>query len=115
MSIGVCHFFAKRLEEAKTMLLRSLQVESGWAQTYRFLAACGAHMGQLDEAHKVIDRLRCTMLRPLMPSRDIQRTWLSCLSQTSRATRSETAALIGTPPATYRRMRRRGTISILPP
>jgi adenylate cyclase len=58
MSIGVCHFFAKRLEEAKTMLLRSLQVESGWAPTYRFLAACEAQMGQLDEAHKVIDRLR---------------------------------------------------------
>ena len=40
------------------MLLRSLQEHPGWTPTYRFLAACYAHMGQLDDATKIIERLR---------------------------------------------------------
>ena len=40
------------------MLLRSLQEHAGWAPTYRFLAACYAHMGQLDEAQVTVRRLR---------------------------------------------------------
>jgi hypothetical protein len=40
------------------MLLRSLQEHAGWAPTYRFLAACYAHMGRLDEARETIDRLK---------------------------------------------------------
>ena len=58
MAIGVGHFFARRFEEAATMLLRSLQEHAGWAPTYRFLAACYAHMGQLDEAQETVRRLR---------------------------------------------------------
>jgi hypothetical protein len=40
------------------MLTRSLQQHSGWAPTYRFLAACYAHMGQLDKAKEAIKRLQ---------------------------------------------------------
>ena len=58
MAIGVGHFFARRFEEAATMLLRSLQEHAGWAPTYRFLAACYAHMGRLDEAKETIERLK---------------------------------------------------------
>jgi adenylate cyclase len=58
MGIGVGHFFAGRFEEAKTMLLRSLQEHPNWAPTYRFLASCYAKMGRLDEAREVIERLR---------------------------------------------------------
>jgi adenylate cyclase len=58
MAIGVGHFFARRFEEAAAMLLRSLQEHAGWAPTYRFLAACYAHMGQLDEAQVTVRRLR---------------------------------------------------------
>jgi TolB-like protein/class 3 adenylate cyclase len=58
MAIGVAHFFARRFEEARAMLLRSLQEHSGWAPTYRFLAACHAHLGRLDEAQETIRRLR---------------------------------------------------------
>jgi adenylate cyclase len=58
MAIGVAHFFARRYEEARAMLLRSLQQHSGWAPSYRFLAACYAHLGRLDEAHDTIRRLR---------------------------------------------------------
>jgi adenylate cyclase len=58
MSIGVGHFFARRFEDAAAMLLRSLQEHDGWAPTYRFLAACYAHMGRLDDAHETVRRLR---------------------------------------------------------
>jgi adenylate cyclase len=56
--IGIGHFFAERFEDAVAMLLRSLQEHPGWAPTYRFLAACYAHMGRLDDATKIIERLR---------------------------------------------------------
>ena len=58
MSIGVGHFFARRFDDARTMLLRSLQDHPSWAPTYRFLAAACAHLGRLDEAHEIIRRLR---------------------------------------------------------
>ena len=58
MGIGVGYFFAERFSEARTMLLRSLQQHSGWVPTYRFLAACCAHMDRLDEAREVVSRLR---------------------------------------------------------
>jgi hypothetical protein len=58
MAIGVSHFFARRFEKAAGMLLRSEQEHAGWAPTYRFLAACYAHMGQLDKAHERVRRLR---------------------------------------------------------
>jgi hypothetical protein len=35
-----------------------LQNLPNWAPKYRFVAACCAHMGQLDEARQVIERLR---------------------------------------------------------
>jgi adenylate cyclase len=58
MGIGVGHFFASRLEEARSMLLRSLQERPGWAPTSRFLAACYAHLGRLDEARAIVEQLR---------------------------------------------------------
>jgi len=58
MAMGVGHFFARRFEDAAAMLNRSLQEHPGWAPTYRFLAACYAHMGRLDEARETIKRLQ---------------------------------------------------------
>jgi len=58
MGIGVGHFFARRLENAATMLLRSLQERPNWVPNYRFLASCYAHMGRLDEARETIERVR---------------------------------------------------------
>jgi TolB-like protein len=67
--IGVGHFFARRFEEAKAMLLRSLQQLPAWAPSYRFLAACCAHLGQREEAREMIEELRA--LTPLvLPSAD---------------------------------------------
>jgi TolB-like protein/class 3 adenylate cyclase len=58
MGIGVGHFFARRLEDARAMLLRSLQLQPGWVPTSRFLAACYAHLRRLDEAREIIEQLR---------------------------------------------------------
>jgi adenylate cyclase len=58
LAIGAAHFFAGRYEEARAMLLQSLDERSTWAPTYRFLAACYAQMGRLDEARAIIARLR---------------------------------------------------------
>jgi adenylate cyclase len=58
MAIGVGHFFVRKFDDAEAMLLRSLHEHPGWAPTYRFLAACYAHMGRLEEARDVVERLR---------------------------------------------------------
>jgi TolB-like protein len=61
---GMAHFFARRLDQARVMLLLSLQQHPDWIPTNRFLAACYAHLGQLDEAKMMIKRLRA--LTPLV-------------------------------------------------
>jgi TolB-like protein len=66
-SIGVGHFFARRFESAGALLLRSLQENQSWVPTYRFLASCYAHLGRLDEARELVERLR-TITPVLEPS-----------------------------------------------
>src|SRR5215469_10554064 len=58
MANGVAHFFARRLDQARTMLSLSLQQYPDWIPTNRFLAACYGHLGQLDEAKIIVKRLR---------------------------------------------------------
>ena len=66
---GIAHFFARHLGQARTMLSMSLQEHPDWVPTNRFLAACYAHLGQLDEAKIIIKRLRA--LTPVvLPSAD---------------------------------------------
>src|SRR6516164_1436262 len=69
MANGVAHFFARRLEQARTMLLLSLQQHPDWVPTNRFLAACYGHLGQLDEAKIIIERLR-TLTPVVLPNAD---------------------------------------------
>jgi adenylate cyclase len=58
LGMGIGHFFARRFDEARIMLLRSLQQRPGWPANYRFLAACYAQMGHLEEARDIIGQLR---------------------------------------------------------
>ena len=58
MANGTAHFFARRLDQARAMLLLSLQHHPGWIPTHRFLAACYAHLGELDDAKMIIKQLR---------------------------------------------------------
>jgi adenylate cyclase len=64
LGIGIGHFFARRFEEARATLLRSMHESPGWVPNYRFLASCCAQMGRLDEAREIVQRLRA--LTPLV-------------------------------------------------
>ena len=55
---GGAHFFARRFTEAVSKLLLAIQEDSSYVQPYRYLAACYAYMGQLDDAREIVTRLR---------------------------------------------------------
>jgi adenylate cyclase len=56
--MGMAYFFKRQFPEAAAKLRASFQDHPGYPQPYRFLAACYAHMGRLDEAGAIIARLR---------------------------------------------------------
>ena len=66
LAIGGVHFLARRFDEAVPKLLIAIQEDPSGPQGYRYLAACYAHMGQLDEAQQIIERLRT--IAPVMIS-----------------------------------------------
>jgi tetratricopeptide (TPR) repeat protein len=59
--IGSAHFFAGRFEKAVPKLLVAIQEHPAHPWPFCFLAACYAHLGRLDEAREVIERLRAVM------------------------------------------------------
>jgi TolB-like protein len=56
--IGLAHLFARRFDEAVPKLLLAIQDDPSFPSPYRFLAACYAHLGRLDEARAVLARLQ---------------------------------------------------------
>jgi adenylate cyclase len=56
--LGIAHFVRRQFENACPLLLASLQQLPSYVVTYRFLAASYAHLGRLDEARGIIERLR---------------------------------------------------------
>ena len=56
--IGQAHFLARRFEEAVPKLFLAIQEDPSFPAPYRYLAACYAHMGRLDDAQEIIKRLR---------------------------------------------------------
>jgi tetratricopeptide (TPR) repeat protein len=58
LNIGGAHFFAHRFDEAVPKLLLAIQEDPSHPQPYRWLAACYAHLGRLDEAREVVKQLR---------------------------------------------------------
>ena len=56
--LGIAHFFRRRFDEAAAKLRVAMQETPARPWPYRGLAACYAHMGRLDDAREVIDRLR---------------------------------------------------------
>jgi len=65
--IGAAHFLSRRFDEAVPKLLLTIQDSPSFTHPYRVLAACYAHMGRLDEARKIFERLR-TITRGAVPS-----------------------------------------------
>jgi TolB-like protein/class 3 adenylate cyclase len=56
--VGAAHFFSRRFDEAVPKLLLVIQDDPSFGHPYRYLAACYAHMGRLEEAREVVARLR---------------------------------------------------------
>jgi TolB-like protein len=56
--LGGAYFLGRRFEEAVPKLLLAIQEDPSFPQSYRYLAACYAHMGRLDDAQAAIARLR---------------------------------------------------------
>jgi tetratricopeptide (TPR) repeat protein len=56
--IGVALLFSRRFKEALPKLLLATQDDPSFPTPYRYLAACFAHMGRLDEARRVAAQLR---------------------------------------------------------
>jgi len=54
----MAYFFKRRFDEAAAKLLLNIQDQPGSPASYRFLAACYAHMGRLDEARAIVAKLR---------------------------------------------------------
>jgi len=56
--IGTALFFSRRFDEAVPRLRVAIEDQPAFPNPYRYLAACYAHMGLLDEARATIARLR---------------------------------------------------------
>jgi TolB-like protein/class 3 adenylate cyclase/Flp pilus assembly protein TadD len=72
-SIGQAQFFKRQFAEAASKLRLSIQDQPGNAVSHRFLAACYAHMGRLDEASAIVARLRAItplVVPPELPYRN---------------------------------------------
>jgi adenylate cyclase len=71
--IGRAHFFARRFNEAVPKLLLAIQEDPSNPHPYRALAATYAHMGRLDDAREIVERLRAltpVVLPGLVPYRN---------------------------------------------
>ena len=58
LNIGYAHFFSRRFAEALPKLILAIQEDPSDPRGYRFLAACHAHMGRLDDAREIVKQLR---------------------------------------------------------
>jgi len=56
--IAQAHFLSRRFDEAVPKLLLAIQDDPNLPFSYRVLAACYAHMGRLEDAREIMERLR---------------------------------------------------------
>jgi Tetratricopeptide repeat len=67
--IGTAYFLKRQFDDAAARLLLATQDHPGFPPTYRWLAACYAHMGRLEEARATVARLRA--ITPLVVPSDL--------------------------------------------
>ena len=65
--IGIADFFAGRWDEAIAKFLTALGELPGHPGIYRYLAACYAHAGRLDDARQIVGQLR-TITPSVLPN-----------------------------------------------
>jgi TolB-like protein/class 3 adenylate cyclase/Tfp pilus assembly protein PilF len=72
-AMAAAHFFKREFEIALAKLQASIQERPGFAMSYALLAACYAHLGQLEEARAAVERLRTlspAITLPVVPFRN---------------------------------------------
>jgi adenylate cyclase len=57
-AMGVAHFLSRRFDQAVRNLSLAIQEDPSFSEPCRFLAACYAHMGRLNDAREIVERLR---------------------------------------------------------
>jgi len=57
-AMGTAYFLCRRFDEAAAKLVLAIQDAPTFTQPYRTLAACYAHMGRLENAKEIVERLR---------------------------------------------------------
>jgi Flp pilus assembly protein TadD len=67
-AMGMAYFVKRRFDEAASKLLLAIQDNPGSPNPYRYLAACYAHMGRLDEARAIFAKLRTLTTRQIVLS-----------------------------------------------
>jgi tetratricopeptide (TPR) repeat protein len=58
MFIGVAYLLKRQFDKAVSKLVLAVQDHPGHVPSHRYLAACYAHLGRLDEARETVKRLR---------------------------------------------------------
>jgi TolB-like protein len=58
ITVSGAHLFSRHFDEAVPKLLLLIQQDPSYSPSYRYLAACYAHMGRLDDAREAIARLQ---------------------------------------------------------
>jgi adenylate cyclase len=58
VALGLAHFLSRQFDRAVPKLLLAIQEDPSLPVPYRYLAACYAQMGRLDEARQIVERLR---------------------------------------------------------
>src|SRR5271169_465480 len=71
--IGAAHFFSRRFDQTVPKVLLAIQEDPGFPFPYRLLAACYAHMGRLDDAREIVERLR-TITSVVIPDASYMRS-----------------------------------------
>jgi adenylate cyclase len=56
--IGGALFLGRRFDQAVPKLLLAIQEDPSYPSSYRWLSACYAHLGRLDEAREIVKQLR---------------------------------------------------------
>jgi adenylate cyclase len=72
--IGAAHFLSRRFDAAVPKLLLAVQDDPSSPLPYRYLAACYAHMGRLEEAREIVKRLLAITSVAIPPNARILRS-----------------------------------------